>query len=69
MKESSFFKSDLTDFQTSDFLRIFWKKTILAFQLTFSVGFYIKMVLKLIETNQIEEKKKMFINTNQPLIN
>ena len=55
-------------------MRIFWKLPILAHPDLISQWVLYQdhvlnhMVLKLIRTNEIEEKKTMFIHTNQPLI-
>ena len=69
-EEVEFFKSDLTD-PLRFLMRIFWKIPIKPFQLSFLSGFLYQdhvlshMVLKLIRTNEIEEKKRcLFTPTN-----
>ena len=54
-------------------MRIFWKIPILALPDLIFSGFYIKIISDsdgfiASRTNEIEEKKTMFIQTNQPLI-
>ena len=73
-KESSFFKSDLTD-PPSDFCcASFGNYRFKTFQISFFSGFYIKIIFwvrwfyNLFERMRLERKIKMSIQTNQPLI-
>ena len=74
VKESSFFKSDLTDLPSDFWCASFGKYRFRPFQISFFSGFYIKVMFwvrwfySLFERMRSERKRTMLIHTNQPSI-
>ena len=73
VKESSFFKSDLTDPPSDFWCASFGNYRFKPFQISFFSGFYIKIMFwvrwfySLFERMRLKRKRTMFIHTNQPL--
>ena len=74
VKESRFFKLDLTDPPSVFLCASFGNYRFKAFQISFFSGFYIKIIFGVrwfyssFERMRLERKRTVFIHTNQPLI-
>ena len=74
VKESSFFKSDLTDPPSDFWCASFGNYRFRPFQISFFSGLYIEIMFwvrwfyTLFERMRFKKKRTMFIHTNQPII-